>query len=131
MLDMRHHVLLLSILLTLPVFSQSEKPDSIPAQQEKPFDLNNVSPLTKFEEPEIFIPLHFRESFSAVSKYDMGFRKFEDLSFPNRPADQLKLLMRQYEKQQEYKLFYSILGGLQTGAVAYMAYERIKKHGLK
>lgn len=131
MLPMKYHILLLSLLLILPVFPQSEKADSVSMRTEKTFDLNNVSPLTKFEEPEVFIPLHFRESFSAVSKFDMGFRKFEDLSFPNRPADQLKLLLRQYEKQQEYKLFYSILGSLQTGAVAYMAYERIKKHGLK
>jgi hypothetical protein len=128
---MKYYILLLSILLILPVLPQSEKPDSISVQPEKTLYLNNVSPLTKFEEPQVFIPLRFMESFSAVSKYDMGFRKFEDLSFPNRPADQLKLLFRQYEKAQEYKLFYSILGSLQTGAVAYMAYERIKKHGLK
>lgn len=128
---MKYYILLLSILLILPAFPQSDKPDSISVRTERTPDLNNVSPLTKFQEPEVFIPLHFMESFSAVSKYDMGFRKFEEFSFPNRPADQLKMLFNQYEKAQEYKLFYSILGSIQTGAVAYMAYERIKKHGLK
>jgi hypothetical protein len=126
---MRYFLLFFFFFLTLPVFSQTEEPDSLNAPN-KTSDLSNVSPLRKFEEPKVFVPLYFMESFSAVGKFDMGFRKFDDLSLPNRPADQLKLLYKQYEKDQEYKLLYSILGTVQTSAVAYMAYEHIKKYGL-
>jgi len=112
------------------VFSQTENPDSLSVQPKITLESTPFRPLQKFDEPKLFIPLHFMESFSAVSRYNMGFRRFDELTIPNRPADQLKLLYSQYQKGQEYKLFYSILGSLQTGAAAYMAYEHIRKHGL-
>ena len=127
---MRYYIALFSILFILHIFAQTEKADSLRVLPGKTLDFNTLSPLPRVQEPKVFIPLYFMESSSAVNKYSMGFRKFEETSLPNRPADQLKLLYTQYEKEQEYKLFYSILGGIQTSAAAYMAYEHIKKHGL-
>ena len=60
----------------------------------------------------------------------MGFRKFDIVSLPNRPSDLMSMLMKQYQKEQDYKLLYSILGTVETSAAAYMAYEHVKKYGL-
>lgn len=123
-------LILLILLFSLTLFSQTEKKDSVSVTTMKKVELDAFTQLHKEWEPTLSIPLSYMSSYSAVSKYHMGFRNFDIVSLPNRPSDLMSLLMKQYQKDQEYKLLNTILGTLETSAAAYMAYEHVKKYGL-
>ena len=123
-------LILFTLLWSLPLFSQTEKKDSVSVNSSKKTEFETFESLHQEWEPTLSIPLQFMGNYSAVSKYNMGFKKFEAFSLPNRPSDLMSLLMQKYQKEQDYKLLNTILGTLETSAAAYMAYEHIKKYGL-
>ena len=80
--------------------------------------------------PDLFIPLSAVNSFSLSLR--LGLNPFSPIP-PNNPGLNTDLLYPSQSilnEQFKLSLLYTMLGAVQTGAVAYMAYQHVKKFGL-
>lgn len=114
---------------SLVTFGQNESqfytlPDSMKTNVK-----DNITPPVAVK-PDLFIPLSAVNSFSLSLK--LGLNPFSPLSENNSGLNTDLLYPSQSILNEQYKLsfLYTMLGAVQTGAVAYMAYKHIKKFGL-
>lgn len=129
-----HYVLAVSLLMTLCAGGQElSKPQRIDtvAKVVKP-----VAPVARFDQPVLQLPLFDELAVtpgyytsmlfepSAATPYFFSRKEVEimDLSMP------WKL---QLARENEHRTMYSILGAVEAGGVAYLAYKHIQKHGWK
>jgi hypothetical protein len=124
-------IFLLIILLSpsLIIFGQNEPHSYVPSDSLKKTMNENIIPPVAVK-PDLFIPLSAVNSFSLSLR--LGLNPFSPLP-PNDSGLNTDLLYpSQSLLNEQYKLsfLYTMLGAVQTGAVAYMAYQHIKKFGL-
>jgi hypothetical protein len=82
------------------------------------------------DKPDLFIPLSAVNSFSLSLR--LGLNPFSPIPSNNSGLNTDLLYPSQSILNEQYKLsfLYTMLGAVQTGAVAYMAYQHVKKFGL-
>jgi hypothetical protein len=124
-------IFLLIILLSpsLIIFGQNEPHSYVPSDSLKKTMNENIIPPVAVK-PDLFIPLSAVNSFSLSLR--LGLNPCAPLLANNSGLNTDLLYPSQSLLNEQYKLsfLYSILGAVQTGAIAYMAYQHIKKFGL-
>ncbi len=119
-------ILLCSSLIT---FGQHEEESYTSPDSMKTNVKENITPPVAVK-PDFFIPLSAVNSFSLSLR--LGLNPFSPLPANSSVLNTDLLYPSQSLLNEQYKLsfLYSMLGAVQTGAVAYMAYQHIKKFGL-
>jgi len=119
-------ILFSSLLIT---FGQNVQNSDTSHDSMKTNSNENIAPSVPVK-PDLFIPLSAVNSFSLSLR--LGLNPFSPLP-PDKSGLNTDLLYpSQSILNEQYKLslLYTILGTVQTGAVAYMAYQHVKKFGL-
>lgn len=114
---------------SLTTFGQNEQESYTSPDSMKTIVKGNIiSPVAV--KSDLFIPLSAVNSFSLSIK--LGLNPFAPLPENNVGLNTDLLYPSQSLLNEQFKssFLYSMLGAVQTGAVAYMAYQHIKKFGL-
>jgi hypothetical protein len=141
-------VLILSSAFALTALGQEQKHNPLPdssANKSPTFDARSLYPL-----PALSLPLSFKTgpenlrgflskpSSAAGQEYVPGFLRLSltlpppSLTWDSHQKLSLASCWRDdLAKQQEYQTFRMILGSIEAGGAAYLAYKHIKKYGLK
>ena len=140
-------VVILSFACILHVPAQEQRQNPPPDSTAKKTQVYDA--LSLYPSPALTLPLSFKtglEGFDGFlsqsppttgSEYGLGFLRLS-LASPIPPAwdPQSKLSLatcwtNEWRRQQEYHTFKMILGSIQIGGAAYLAYKHIKKYGFK
>jgi hypothetical protein len=139
--------IILSFTCAFHVFAQEQRQNSPPdstAKKTHAYDALSLYPLPSLTPPlsyktglEGFDGFLSQSSPATGSEYGLGFLRLS-LSSPIPPPwdSQQKLSLatcwtNDLRRQQEYHTFRMILGSIQMGGAAYLAYRYIKKYGFK
>ena len=139
--------IILSFACTLYVLAQEQRQNSPPDSTAKKTQAYDA--LLLYPSPALTPPLSFKtglEGFDGFlsqspsmmgSEYGLGFLRLSLASPISSPWDsQQKLSLAtcwtdELRRQQEYHTFRMILGSIQAGGAAYLAYRYLKKYGFK
>ncbi len=129
---MKFSLTALFLILSVSVFAQSERTDSLSVWKADKLFLDSPQSIFLFDEkPQLFIPLKFVNSLSQANRFSYGVKLFAENPLIYSRDDLVSPLLSKYHEDEKMNLFYTILGSVQAGAVGYMAYKHIKKYGFK
>jgi len=124
----------LILFFSITLFANGQEQDTVPVKDTSVNKLRNFNSGYLFDMPSLSLPLSPR-IIPENTPYYLNQPPIVSLQYSSWKLQQnlnlTPIWKTEMAKQDEYKTFYTILGSIEAGGVAYLTYLHFKKYGLK